>query len=224
MQIIWHGQSCFEIITNSGKNQQTRIVIDPFDESLGLRIPKLEADILLVTCNCSDHNNIKAVSGSSSINSANTPFMIEGPGEYEIKGIYIQGISVFPKSNKEKIPVTVYTLEAEEGIKLCHLGELVQAELTDGQIDLIGNVDVLMIPIGGSETISAAGAVKVINQIEPKLVIPMHYDLPKLKMKLDGVEKFLKTMGAKKIEPQNKLTLKKKDLETEGTKVVVLEP
>jgi len=85
MQIIWKGQSCFQIITSQGKNHQVNIIIDPFDESTGLRIPKLEADVLLVTHQHSDHNNVKAVAGN--------PFLIDGPGEYELRGVFIQGIS-----------------------------------------------------------------------------------------------------------------------------------
>ena len=84
MTIIWHGQSCFEIITTPAKNSQIKIVIDPFSEEIGFKVPKLEADILLVTHSHRDHNNVKAVSGS--------PFLISGPGEYEIKNVFIQGI------------------------------------------------------------------------------------------------------------------------------------
>lgn len=216
MQIIWYGQSCFQIITNQGKNGQRVIVTDPFDETLGLRVPKLEADILLITHNHPDHNNVKAVGGS--------PFLISGPGEYEIKGIYIQGIPAFHDKAKGKSrgKNTCYTIEAEE-MKLCHLGDLGQSELTEEQIEALGEIDILMIPVGGIYTIDGEDASKIISQIEPKIVVPMHYSLPKLKLKLEGIEKFLKVMGKKEVEPLNKLSMKEKELPQEETEIVVLE-
>lgn len=217
MQIIWHGQSCFQIITNQGKNGQRVIVIDPFDETLGLRVPKLEADILLISHEHYDHNNVKAVSGN--------PFLISGPGEYEIKGIFIQGIPAFHDKVKGKSrgKNTCYTIEVEE-IKLCHLGDLGQSELTEEQLQALGEIDILMIPVGGVYTIDGEDASKIISQVEPKIVIPMHYSLPKLKIKLDGADKFLKVMGKKEITPLNKFSIKKRDLTKEETEIVILNP
>jgi len=222
MQIIWQGQSCFQIITAHNKNEQVFIVIDPFSEEIGLRAPKLEADVLLVSHNHSDHNNIKAVQPR---NGRQSPFLISGPGEYEVKEIYIQGISSWhdEKNGKEKGENTIYTIEAED-LKLCHLGDLGQKELTGEQLEKIGDVDVLMVPVGGVDTISAKEALKIMSQIEPKITIPMHYQIPKLKLKLDGLDKFLKTFGVRKIEPQNKLTIKKKDISLEEAKIIVLKP
>jgi len=87
MTIIWHGQSLFELTSSRGKNNQVNIVIDPFSEEVGLRVPKLEADIVLTTHDHHDHNNAKAVAGN--------PFLIDGPGEYEIREIFIQGNTAF---------------------------------------------------------------------------------------------------------------------------------
>lgn len=215
MQIVWHGQSCFQITFSQGKNSQVNIVIDPFDETIGLRVPKLEAHILLVSHFHRDHNNVKAVSGN--------PVLISGPGEYEIKEVFIQGIPSFHDSSlgKERGQNTIYTIEAEE-IRLCHLGDLGQKELTSEQIEKIGEVDILMIPVGGVYTISAKEVVKVMSQIEPSIIIPMHYQIPKLKLKLDGLDKFLKIMGVKKIEPLAKLSIKKKDISPEEAKIIVL--
>jgi len=217
MHIFWKGQSCFQITTTQGKNNQVNIVIDPFDESLGLRLPKLEADILLVSHSHSDHNNVKAVSGNS--------ILIEGPGEYEIKEVFIQGISSFHDSSlgKERGLNTIYTIEAEE-MRLCHLGDLGQKELTAEQVEKIGEIDILMIPVGGVYTISAKEAMKVMSQIEPSITIPMHYQIPKLKTKLDSLDKFLKTMGIKRIEPLPKLSIKKKEISPEEAKIIILKP
>jgi L-ascorbate metabolism protein UlaG (beta-lactamase superfamily) len=224
MQIIWKGQSCFQIIINreknnledvSRKNNQVSLVIDPYDETTGLRVPKLEADILLVTHDHPDHNNIKAVSGNH--------FLISEPGEYEIKDIFIHGIPAFHDSSygKERGKTIIYTIEAE-GIRICHLGDLGQKELTEDQVEKIGNIDILMIPVGGVYTISSKEAVKIISQIEPKIVVPMHYQISKLKIKLESPEKFLKAMGVKSPETLNKLTLKKKDIPEEGMEIKIL--
>lgn len=211
MTIIWHGQSCFEIVGG------VKIVIDPYSEDIGLRLPKLTADILLSTHNHPDHNNLKAVGGNY--------FSVTGPGEYEAKGVYIQGIESWHDSSegKERGQNTVYLIEAED-LRICHLGDFGQKELTPEQVETLGEVDVLMIPVGGVYTISDKEALKVMSQVEPKITIPMHYSIPKLKIKLEGVDKFLKALGAKSVIPQPKLTIKKKDLSTEEAKIVVLEP
>ncbi len=217
MTITWYGQSYFQINTNQGKNERVNIVVDPFDKTIGLRTPKLTADILLITHNHYDHNNIKVVSGN--------PFLIDGLGEYEIKEVFIQGISGFHDNSqgRERGGITIYIIETE-GIRLCHLGDLGQSELTAEQIDKIGNIDILMLPIGGVYTISAKEAIKIISQIEPKIIIPMHYQIPNLKIKLDGVDKFMKVMGLGKIDSLSKLSIKSKDLLDKETKIIILEP
>ncbi len=217
MQITWKGQACFQIVSSRAKNNHVNIVIDPFDESTGLRLPKLEADILLVTHQHHDHNNVKAVLGN--------PLVIEGPGEYEKKEVFIQGISSFHDASlgKERGVNTIYTIEAED-LRLCHLGDLGQKELTPEQLEKIGDVDILMIPVGGVYTMSIKEVAKVMSQIEPNITIPMHYQIPKLKIKLEGLDKFLKAVGVKKLEPLSKLTIKKKDISPEEAKIVVLRP
>ncbi|MEK7503399.1 MAG: MBL fold metallo-hydrolase [Patescibacteria group bacterium] len=214
MHITWHGQSFFQLQTSLSKGEQTTLAIDPFDEATGLKVPSITADVLLITHDHADHNNKKAIKG--------TPFLVEGPGEYEVKEIFIQGIPSFhdEKEGKERGSNTIYTIEVEE-MKLCHLGDFGQKELSEDQLEQIGDIDVLMIPVGGEFTIDAKGATHVISQIEPKIVIPMHYSIPKLKIKLDEVDKFLKEIGQKSVVPQEKLLIKKKDLPLE-TQVVVL--
>jgi len=217
MNIIWKGQSCFQIFTNQGKNNLVSIAIDPFSNDIGLRVPKLQADILLITHDHHDHNNIKAVSGQ--------PFIIKGPGEYDIKEVFIQGFSAFYDDSQgaEKEKITIYTIEAEE-IRLCHLGDLGQKELSSEQLEKIGEVDILMIPVGGTYTIDAEEAIKIMSQIEPKITIPIHYKVPNLKVKIDGVDKFLKALGIKSLEPLPKLSIKRKDISQEEAKIIVLKP
>jgi len=208
MNINWYGQSCFQVSSSQGKNNHVSIAIDPFDESAGLRVPKLQADIVLITHDHSDHNNLKAVSG-----------------EYDLKGVFIQGISGYHDNTQgtQRGSITIYTIETE-GIRLCHLSDLGQKELTSSQLDKIGDIDILMIPVGGIYTIDAAEAVKIMAQIEPRIIIPMHYKIPELKIKLDDIDKFLKNLGIKKPELLPKLSIKKKDISTEEAKIIILQP
>ena len=217
-KIVWAGQSCFQISVSNGKDHSADIVIDPFDEKIGLKTPNFSADILLVSHEHPDHNNMDTIKGK--------PFLVKSPGEYEIKGVFIQGIDSFHDDNngKERGRNTIYIIEAED-IRFCHLGDFGQKQLTDEQLDKIGRVDILMIPVGGTFTIDSSEASKVIGQIEPKMVIPMHYALPKLKVELDEVEKFLKAMGKNTVAPLDKLTIKSNALPKEGAmEIVVLTP
>ncbi|MBX4200795.1 MBL fold metallo-hydrolase [Candidatus Parcubacteria bacterium] len=213
-KLTWAGQACFQLSVSNGKDHEASIVIDPYGD-IGLKLPNLSADILLVSHGHPDHNNISAVKGD--------PFLIETPGEYEAKGVFVQGITSFhdEKEGKERGQNTIYTIEAED-IRFCHLGDFGQKQLTDEQLEKIGRVDILMIPVGGTYTINGSEAAKVIGQIEPKIVIPMHYGLPKLKYELDGVEKFLKAMGKNNVEPQDKLTIKSSGLPKEGAMEIVV--
>ena len=216
-KIYWAGQSCFQISVSNSRDHSADIVIDPYGEDTG-KLPSMSADIVLVTHNHKDHNNVKGVKG--------TPFLVDGPGEYEVKGVFIQGIPSFhdDKEGKEKGLNTIYVVEAED-MRFCHLGDLGQKQLTDEQLEKIDSVDVLMIPVGGEYTIDASAAQKIIGQIEPKIVIPMHYASPKSKEKLEDVSKFLKTMGKNSIVPQDKLIVKESTMPKEGAmEIVVLQP
>lgn len=217
MQIIWHGQSCFEITIKNKENGETTVVIDPFAEEPGLKLPKLTADILLVSHNHFDHNNVKAVSGEY--------FLIDSAGEYEIKDVFVQGIKAWHdnQGGKERGEVMIYKIEAE-GIKACHLSDLGQKELTSEQLEQIGDIDVLFLPVGGKYTIDAKDAGEIVSQIEPRIVIPMHYKLPNQKTDIDGVDRFLKVMGEEAVQPEKKLKITAKNLPAEETKIIVLEP
>jgi hypothetical protein len=234
MQIIWHGQSCFEIATATAKNNQIKIIIDPLSEEFGLKIPKLEADIVIVTHNRYERGNVKAISGGLSAGSGQLSFLITGSGEYEIKNIFIQGISSLVAETSSQLP------ERGEGREMNKVQRTSprpasrrpaasnKKEEEGGentrQLEEIGDIDILMIPIGGIHTISAKEALRIMAQIEPKITIPMCYALPKLKIKLDGLDKFLKPLGVKSITPEPKLAIKQKDISSEEAKIVVLKP
>jgi len=209
MKIIWHGHSCFKIITKSATT-----ITDPFDKSIGLKPPRCEADIITVSHEHYDHNNTSVLKGS--------PLIINTPGEYDLKDVIILGIDSFHdmKEGKERGSNTIFIIEAEN-IRICHLGDLGQKELTGEQLEKIGEIDILMIPIGGIYTIDGERAITIINQIEPKIVIPMHYKIPHLNIKLQGPDEFLKEMGTVK-EVVEQLTIKKKDLLKKDMRVIVM--
>ena len=199
MIIQWFGHSYFRI---DSKNKI--IAIDPYSKSTtGLKPPRFKCDILLITQQQENHNNKSAIMGD--------PLTLEGPGEIETKGIFIEGI--VQKSN------TIYLIKSE-GITLCHLGNLEKKNLKEELLEKVANVDILLVPIGGHDTINYEEAISLINQIEPKIIIPMHYALPNLKIKLDSLDKFLKAIS-KKPEVLDKLVIRKNNLPGE-TKLITL--
>lgn len=222
MQILWKGQACFSLIIQKNKQEQVKILIDPFDASLGLKVPLMEVDIVLSTHDHFDHNNLKAAKSPASP-ADREPFTITGPGEYEVKDVFIQGISSFhdETQGEERGLNTIFVIEAE-GMRLCHMGDFGQKELSSEQIGQIGNIDILFVPVGGTYTIDGKQAAKIVNQIEPRMVIPMHYALPNIKVKLGKVDEFLAAMGVKGEEAQGKLVVKMRDLPTQDTKIVVM--
>ncbi|HOX30248.1 MAG TPA: MBL fold metallo-hydrolase [Candidatus Paceibacterota bacterium] len=215
MQIIWHGLSCFQIIAARGKGEHVTILIDPLNEDeTGLKTPKSNADIVLLTNKQYTVTNLKKTGAQDSA------FLIDGPGEYEIKGVYVQGMASTDKDGK-KTQNTIYAIEAED-IQICVLGNLKQAELTQDQIEKLGPIDILTCPVGGKEAAGAKEAMKIMTQIEPSVTIPTNYQVPKLKMKLDPLQDFLKAVGVGPVEPLPKLVIKKKDIQQDNAKIVVL--
>lgn len=216
MNISWLGQSAFLIKIVKNLKKEIKILTDPFSPQIGLKWPNLEADIVLVSHQHQDHNFIQGVKGQ--------PFIIQELGEYEVKGIFFRGILAFHDNNegKDRGSVIIFTLETE-GLKLCHLSDLGQKELTEEQLEKIGPVDILFVPVGGFYTIDADQAKEIIGQLNPKIVIPMHYQLPKLKFKLKGLDVFLNVMGKKSIEPLKKLKIKSESL-PDQMELIILQP
>jgi len=211
MVIQWYGQSCFKI-----QSGDLTLVVDPYSKEIGLTPPRFRADAVLVTHGHFDHSNSESLTGE--------PFLISGPGEFEVRGVYIFGMETFhdEAEGRERGMNTVYKIKMED-IRILHLGDFGEKELRNETLEKIGDVDVLLVPVGGKYTIDAEAAAKVVKQLEPRFVIPMHYRTPGIKVSLDTVEDFLKEMGATKTVPQEKLVLKKKDMgEDEKTEVIVL--
>jgi L-ascorbate metabolism protein UlaG (beta-lactamase superfamily) len=199
VDINWLGHSCFRI-----KGNQAVIITDPFPPDLGYSLGKQTADIVTVSHQHPSHSYTEGIGGE--------PKIISGPGEYEISGVLIIGIATFHDSvrGQTRGKNTVYLIEID-GITICHLGDLGHV-LTSEQVEEIGDIDVLLLPVGGVSTINAAMAAEVIRQLEPKVVIPMHYKTPSLKRELDPVEDFFKEMGVGQIEPRNKLSVSRTNL------------
>ena len=217
MTITYHGHSTFKI-----KGKIGTVVTDPFDDYIGLVLPKMSADIITVSHDHNDHNAVKSLTGTS--RRAN-PFIVTDAGEYEVGGISVFGVQTFHDANGgvERGTNMVFTLLVD-GIRICHLGDLGH-ELTPGQLEEIGEVDVLLCPVGGVYTIDPDLAVKTIRAIEPGIVIPMHYKSEKHNTDVFGdvktLEDFLKVYGVSPT-PVAKLELASKSSVPEETELVVL--
>ncbi len=210
MEVIWYGHASFKIKGKTGS-----VIIDPFDpEVVGLKLPRdLSADIAIKTHDHPDHNKMDLIKDAQ--------LVIQGPGEYEYNGIAVTGVASYhdTKTGEERGKNTIYNIEVD-GVNVVHLGDIGHI-LSEDQVADIGNTDILLIPIGGTFTIESKAASEIISQLEPKIVIPMHYKIEGLKFELETPEKFLKEMGAENIEPVNKLTITKDKLPDE-LQVVVL--
>ncbi len=209
MTITWYGQSCFKIDT-----REATLAIDPFSKEIGLVPPRFQAAGVLITHAHPDHANAGAIAGE--------PRLIAGPGEYELKGVAIRGIPTFHDAHqgKERGLNTAFRIEAD-GITLAHLGDFGEPNMSEETAEALGDIDILLIPVGGTYTIDGATAAQIAHRIEPAIVIPMHYRLPGLKVKLAPVEEFLKAYGTSKPEELEKLTVRKKDLADGAGRVVV---
>lgn len=207
VDIFWYGQSCFRI---KGKNAS--IVIDPYNPDFtGLAAPKIDADIVCVTHEHEDHNFVLGVKGSGE----RPPFIISGPGEYEISGINVLGISSYhdDKEGAERGKNTIYQITIDD-VNIVHLGDLGQKKLTQNQIESLA-CDVLLIPVGGIYTIEAKDAPDLISSLEPKIVVPMHYKTNSLKFDLAPVDDFKKAMGKENAESLPKLSVSRDKLPEE---------
>ncbi len=196
MDITWHGHSCFTI-----KGKDATIVTDPF-EGLGPQLPKLKANIVSL----SGEGEIPEIEGD--------PKVLDWSGEFEISNVPIESFS----PNGEPINIFIFVLD---GIKICHLSYL-SHELSDETLDRIGEVDVLMVPVGGGEVLDGKTAQKVVEAIEPRIVIPMLYAATETKLKIKGAEEFLKAMGKTGKEPVEKFSISGRSNLPEGNMEFVL--
>jgi L-ascorbate metabolism protein UlaG (beta-lactamase superfamily) len=199
MDITWLGHSCFRL-----RGSHATVITDPYSPGLGYSLGKPTARIVTVSHQHPGHCYVQGVGGQ--------PKEVSRPGEYEISGVLIIGIATFHdgERGRKRGKNTVYLMEIDE-ISVCHLGDLGHV-LTNEQVEEIGNVDVLLLPVGGVSTINAPMAAEVVRQLEPKAVIPMHYKTQALSWELEPVERFLKEIGAKQVNSQPKLSITKSNL------------
>ncbi len=225
VDIWWYGQACIK-----AKGKAASVVFDPYSaEFTGLKPLKIDANIVCVTHDHQDHNYVEAVKGvddalpsGSEDSSGRRPFVISGPGEYEKSQVNIVGISSFhdDKNGAERGKNTIYLATVDE-INIVHLGDLGQSKLSQEQIEERSLCDVLFIPVGGVYTIDAKEAPDIIAQLEPKIVVPIHYKIPGLKFNLTPVDNVLKPM-VKETKPQPKRSVSKERL-PEELEIIVLE-
>lgn len=214
MDIIYLGHSSFKL-----RGRTASVITDPYDsEMVGLKFSPAEAEIVTISHDHNDHNQADRVK--------NTKKVVSGPGEYEIMGVSIIGIPSFHDSKKgaERGQNTIYVYEID-GLRLAHLGDLGHT-LSEETVEQIGDIDILMIPVGGKYTIGPKDAVTVVQAIDPYIVLPMHYKLegmnPELATALAPVDEFLSEVGLT-VERLPKLSVKKEDLAEASSKVVILE-
>lgn len=208
MELTWLGHSCFKMKSKSGI-----LISDPFGDSYGYQLGKNSANIVTVSHDHPGHNNSSAIDGEFKL--------ITGPGEYEIAGIFVYGVRTFhdEKKGEQRGKNTCFLIEIDS-VKICHLGDLGHIP-TATQMDDINDADVLLVPIGGQNTIDAALAIEVVNLISPSYVIPMHYKTRATTRELETPDGFLKEMGIKEYEPAPKLTITKSTLPMDMQTIVM---
>jgi len=206
MIITYFGKQFFKI----GQGEMV-LAFNPVSKSSKTGINgKFGADIALVTTNHPDYNGLEQLSHGERV-----PFAVTGPGDYEVKDIFIKGLLSSALIGDKKYINTIYSLSVDS-IDLLFLGALSDGEISKDTREGISSPDILFIPVGGGSVLDAKSAAKLASSFEPKLIIPMDYDAVSLKA-------FLKELGEEKAQVVDKLTLKRKDLEGKEGEVIVVE-
>jgi L-ascorbate metabolism protein UlaG (beta-lactamase superfamily) len=208
MEIVWYGHSCFRL-----KTRGAIVVTDPCGRDVGYSVPRMRADIVTVSHDHPDYSNCSLVQGD--------PKVITGPGEYEVKGVFITGIATPLKKTRgpERARNILYLFDFD-GLNVCHLGSLDHVP-AHAQIEPLSDIDVLLVPVGAFATIGASQAAEIISLLEPRIVIPMHYKTKATKLKLEPVTRFIREMGLPETSPRDSLDVDKNSLPSE-TQIVVL--
>lgn len=209
MDISWYGHSCFRI-TERG---QVSVVADPYGDSIGLPPLKIKGDVVTISHDSAGHNNVAAVRGN--------PHVLTGPGEYEIGGVFISGIAMH-YTGEDTTRWNVAYFFQYDGLTVLHLGDLSHVP-DQSTVEALGEVNVLLVPVGGGNALLTSHAVDVIAMIDPHYIVPMHYQLPGLNLPLEPVDKFLKAMGVSKVHEEDMLRITAGSL-PEQPQVVVLRP
>ena len=206
MELTWYGLSCFRFT----ERKLATIVTDPFDAGYGLPVLKLKGDVVTVSHEAKGHNNIAAVTPRQHV--------INGPGEYEMGGVFITGIATFDESNSSRNVLYVFDFD---GLTVAHLGDMQQVP-TQKQIEALEQVNILLVPVGAGRSLNAAQAAEVVSMLEPNIVIPMHYQIPGLKLELETVDRFLQEMGVADVKEEASLKVTASGLPEETETVILL--
>ncbi|MCR4284178.1 MAG: MBL fold metallo-hydrolase [Parcubacteria group bacterium] len=208
MIITYYGSSCFKV-----QSGETVLVFDPPSKESKFKSPRFASNLVFVSHNHKDHNGWENFTAGEK-----KAVVLRGPGEYESGGTHIKGVLTYHDSSfgKDRGMNTAYVVNLEN-MNICHLGDFGEVELRGESKEDIGEVDILFVPIGGDSVIDAEMASKIVSQIEPRIVIPMHYG----DSKSTEFKKFINEMGGNG-KPIDKLTLKKKDLEGKEMQFIVL--
>lgn len=209
LEITWYGQSCFRI----AERGRMTVITDPFSNAIGLETPRLKGDLVTISHDTPGHNAVDVVKGARRV--------LRGAGEYEISGVFITGIAT-PAVDADPPRQNIAYLFDYDSLNVLHLGDLTHVP-DRSFVQELGEINVLMIPVGGGNGLRAADAAEVVALLEPHYVVPMHYALPGLSLELDPVDKFLKAMGVSKPIEMESLKLTTSDL-PEQTQVIVLHP
>ncbi len=211
MDVTWLGHGCFRL-----RGRSAAVVTDPYPPTLGLKLGRMDADLITVSHDHDDHTYTQVVRDGA--------YEVHGPGDYEVAGVSVVGLPTYHDAEKGAAQGrnTVYLIEMDE-VRICHLGDLGH-RLDDVEAEAVAAPDVLLVPVGGRTTMNGEQAAEVVRQLEPRFVVPMHYAIPGLKLQLDPVDRFLKEMGVTAPEVQPKLSVQKSSVSEYETKVVVLEP
>ena len=193
MEIIWLGHSCFRL-----RSQETIVITDPFPNSIGFDFENRSASIVTVSQSDTNHSNAEEVAGNPKIFSA--------PGEYEYTGVSVKGVMtpLSEQTNREERNVA-FTITLE-GINICHLGRL-NTPLTTNIVDELGPIDVLLAPIGGHGLLELNGIQQIMQDFDPKVVIPMQYKTQGLQLELDPVDAFLTMQSSSELQPQPRISV-----------------
>lgn len=211
MELTWLGHSCFRL-----RGKEATLITDPPAPSTGYSLGRLSADIVTISHAHPGHSYAQGIGGD--------PKVVDGPGEYEIKQVLITGVQTYHDRERGKTHGrnTAYLITMDD-IHICHLGDL-GSQLDDRAQEALNGADVLILPVGGGNALNAEQAVEVISQLEPRLIVPMHYATPAYKPNgspLDPVEKFLREMGVEAAEPLPKLVITPSSLPAEPQVVVL---
>ena len=212
MQIFWHGLTCVRIEASQGNSEAT-LVTDPYSSDVGLRFPRtLEPDIAVLSHQERKHFPLDQF--------AKEPMVIADPGEFEVNGVFVFGMPLVGEGQTWPHHM-IYRFEVE-GMSVGFLGGL-NRSLTDEESGRLENIDILLLPVGGGDKITAKQAIETINIIEPRVVVPLYHHLDGLKRELGTVDAFCSELGVCRRQDANRLKITKKDLPTEDILVAVLE-